>query len=1017
MVRLIWIGPSVIALALTATAWGQSAAPAPGKPGERVIKVQEDGKPAQRCRVLRTWQQGDYLPWLQSLPQEQRGRVLRMWQQPGGGKAYEVQSLETGELLTIVASASPSGSGQPAGPVSMTIIHWGSSGKPSAGSPMPPVAGTAQSAVPPSAGMMRPMPSGVAGDPLTRVPRVPVAPVVPTRRPLPAATGIAQSPYSLPAPPSVYAPVSPPAPMTPGASVVERRTSNVERRTSNNSVGRSTSNVQRSAFISPVRQVPAAPATVPAQAPVPAPARTEPSLPVAERVEPADTRVNMPPAEGPRTVTDVPRWPLLSRLRESMSPGPRERIVTSSAPTPVTMSTPPQAPVTTGTVAAPEQPPMTTVSPARSGKVTPRKKPRPHESFATERPLPIGEEPMPTDRRATMPAPIQTSVTPIQATSTDAQHAQPGKRPELGSPHDGHAVPVVEKMAPADTRVTLPPAESTPPAGSTMWPAAHCDQSPGPLGEMRSRKEAAREEQRQQEPQPKYGLTDRIAEHRDKGPRVVYPEAPPVLRPTLVERIFGRKKSAVCEPQVCEEAVPLPAPVEEKKTDPKKPENKKTMRKADVEPAKPVDNRQSWGKYEPLDPVLPNRTGRVATSTKPDTKQVPKPPTPPTPKADEASWLKPSASKPAKTVEDPDLPHARKTTGRDPLTTPGAFTPFTPDPVQTPDLPARKVPPSPSLLPPPPPVSAPDQGTRDSGSGAGRTGKAPRPETNSPGSGSVFAAGDPHYVPVPIVTMPASGPPPAPPSPSIPQPPQAPALNRMVNGGYVAGQPPPGMSNAFTEPGPTRPIPSETTPSDLAVNAFSGPAPAASALQSPPNPALAGGYPPVPQGYAPGMSPQSMPDPRYAGMPPNFTPASYYNYRMPPPSAMTPPAGYAQPAQAASTMPSVAQMLQMLRDSDFPSQREWAAEQLAGLNGRSNPEVVQCLVTAAKMDPAPMVRVCCVRSLMKMQANTVPVVTAVQELKNDADPRVRDAVAQALAAFGVAPAAPGTSPIQPVGGH
>ena len=62
-----------------------------------------------------------------------------------------------------------------------------------------------------------------------------------------------------------------------------------------------------------------------------------------------------------------------------------------------------------------------------------------------------------------------------------------------------------------------------------------------------------------------------------------------------------------------------------------------------------------------------------------------------------------------------------------------------------------------------------------------------------------------------------------------------------------------------------------------------------------------------------------------------------------------------------------------------------------------------------------MVRVSCVRSLMKMQANTVPVVAVVQELKNDADPRVRDVVGEALAAFGVAPASPGTSPIQPVG--
>src|SRR5262249_25810828 len=147
--------------------------------------------------------------------------------------------------------------------------------------------------------------------------------------------------------------------------------------------------------------------------------------------------------------------------------------------------------------------------------------------------------------------------------------------------------------------------------------------------------------------------------------------------------------------------------------------------KADVEPAKPVDNRQSWGKYESLDPVLPNRTGRVATRTKPEAKPIPQPPAP---KGDDASWLKPSASKTTKTVEDPDLPRARKTRDRAPLTTPRAFTPSAPepptgDPVRTPDLPARKLPPSPSLLPPPPPASVPGDG------GSGGTGRAPRPGT------------------------------------------------------------------------------------------------------------------------------------------------------------------------------------------------------------------------------------------------------------------------------------------------
>src|SRR5437764_14931793 len=113
MVRSLWIGLSVIALALTGTAWGQPAAPAPAKPGVPVIKVEvEAGKPMHRCRIVQSWQR------------------------PAGGKAYQVQSLETGEMLTLLANTGPSGSGQPGGAASMTIIHWGNSSKPPAGCPM-----------------------------------------------------------------------------------------------------------------------------------------------------------------------------------------------------------------------------------------------------------------------------------------------------------------------------------------------------------------------------------------------------------------------------------------------------------------------------------------------------------------------------------------------------------------------------------------------------------------------------------------------------------------------------------------------------------------------------------------------------------------------------------------------------------------------------------------------------------------------------------------------------------------
>src|SRR5262249_14281005 len=91
------------------------------------------------------------------------------------------------------------------------------------------------------------------------------------------------------------------------------------------------------------------------------------------------------------------------------------------------------------------------------------------------------------------------------------------------------------------------------------------------------------------------------------------------------------------------------------------------------------------------------------------------------------------------------------------------------------------------------------------------------------------------------------------------------------------------------------------------------------------------------------------------------------------------------------------QLLATLQHSIYPDQREWAAEILAGVNWRANPLVLQALVNAELEDPVPAVRVACVRSLVKMKANAAFVVTAVQAMHGDADPRVRYEVNLALA--------------------
>ncbi len=88
--------------------------------------------------------------------------------------------------------------------------------------------------------------------------------------------------------------------------------------------------------------------------------------------------------------------------------------------------------------------------------------------------------------------------------------------------------------------------------------------------------------------------------------------------------------------------------------------------------------------------------------------------------------------------------------------------------------------------------------------------------------------------------------------------------------------------------------------------------------------------------------------------------------------------------------------LRVLKDSIYPSQREWAAEQVSACDWRKNEAVVDALIAAAKEDPAATVRAGCVRCLTKMKVNTVPVVVAVQALKADADPRVRTEVDEAL---------------------
>jgi hypothetical protein len=186
------------------------------------------------------------------------------------------------------------------------------------------------------------------------------------------------------------------------------------------------------------------------------------------------------------------------------------------------------------------------------------------------------------------------------------------------------------------------------------------------------------------------------------------------------------------------------------------------------------------------------------------------------------------------------------------------------------------------------------------------------------------------------------------------------------------------MANAFTRADNPQPIPADYGPHYQGVNAFTD---AGAAMMAGYSPAVGSSAPGTVAFGRPGYGPP-------AGYgPPGYGPAPGYGY------GYGPPPGYAAGPRYG---PDRAPMLAALRGSLYPSEREVAADQLGRCASGREPAVVQALVTAARTDPAPLVRACCVRALGRLKANSMPVVAAVQDLKQDADPRVRQAVEEAL---------------------
>jgi hypothetical protein len=323
---------------------------------------------------------------------------------------------------------------------------------------------------------------------------------------------------------------------------------------------------------------------------------------------------------------------------------------------------------------------------------------------------------------------------------------------------------------------------------------------------------------------------------------------------------------------------------------------------------------------------------------------------------------------------------------------------------------------------------------------------------------SIFAAGggvpqNVRYVPVPVVTLPWRTKPPEPrfPEPPRPEMPEAPQLNQKVNSLWVNAftpaealkqlqqappEPDPMMQNAYSSMlsgngmanpyamnsgyGPRGPAMLPPTPygpygpmglGGMYPATMYGPRYSGPMAMSPPMPSampgIAGPYfPGLQAGFVSNMptpAPQSMyAGNSYAAMGPArqapgsaIVPVGYFTQAGPP--SMTPAAGNSYPGgEQAAEAHVLSQLLEMLEDSMYPSQREWAADKLATYDWRIHDTVAQALMNSARKDPAATVRAACIRSLGKMNITTVPVITTIQALKTDRDLRVRQEAEQTL---------------------
>jgi len=281
------------------------------------------------------------------------------------------------------------------------------------------------------------------------------------------------------------------------------------------------------------------------------------------------------------------------------------------------------------------------------------------------------------------------------------------------------------------------------------------------------------------------------------------------------------------------------------------------------------------------------------------------------------------------------------------------------------------------------------------------------PPTGWPtGTASVQAAhsglaGNPMYIPVPTVTVPQPNNPPVPPAPNLPD---APQLNAYVN----AFSPPPAPPGAAPQPTPAYMGNPMMTQQQAMMH---------HQMMAQQQMMMQFGYRPSPgmmNPYMPSSGPMANASRYYTGpLPPNlvggnpmahtgFMPTMPMHAMMPQPAPIQ-PVSFQQPTmpvQQQSMSQQVDQLIKTMRESPYPSQREWSAHSLTSFDWRAHPQVVPALIQSASQDPAPKVRAGCVSCLARMNVAVEPVVNLCHALRHDVDAGVRQEAEQALIRFG-----------------